>query len=60
MFPVKEFLRKMSQMKEIPQEFRPSDLPDDGLESDAMNEPDFIEMELLENGAFIDAVPSMF
>ena len=60
LFPVKEFLQELSQTKEVPPKFRFSDPPEDVLEPNAKDGSDISEMDLFENGAFLDAFPSMF
>ena len=60
LFPAKEFLQELSQTKEVPPKFRFSDPPEDVLEPNAKDGSDIREMDLFENGAFLDAFPSMF
>ncbi len=60
LFPAKEFLQELSQTKEVPPKFRFSDPPEDVLEPNAKDGSDISEMDLFENGAFLDAFPSMF
>jgi len=60
LFPAKEFLQELSQTKEVPPKFRFSDPPEDVLEPNAKDGSDISEMDLFENGAFLDAFPLRF